>query len=60
LVTIAHLRSVGLAVEFGVSAYDARFLAAAERLGVALVTEDARLRSAAQTLTQTIEQALSA
>lgn len=58
LVPIAHLRSVELAVRFGVSAYDARFLAAAERLGVALVTEDTRLRRAAPALTQSIEQAL--
>ena len=48
------------ALEFGISAYDARFVSAARELGVRLVTEDARLRRAAPALTQTIAQALEA
>lgn len=49
-----------IALEFGISAYDARFLAAARGLGVKLVTEDAKLRRAAPELTQTIAQAVGA
>jgi len=42
-----------------VSAYDARFLAAAEMLGGRLVTEDAKRRGAAPTLTQSLAEAVS-
>ena len=44
---------------YSVSAYDARFLAAAETLGGKLVTEDAKLRSAAPALTQSLAEATS-
>jgi predicted nucleic acid-binding protein len=41
-----------------VTAYDARFLALAHRLGIRLVTQDAKLRSAAPALTQSLAEAL--
>jgi predicted nucleic acid-binding protein len=47
-----------VAEEFAVSAYDARFLGAAQTLGAKLVTEDARLRAAAPMLTVSLADAL--
>jgi predicted nucleic acid-binding protein len=57
-VSLPHARALALAEEFGVSAYDARFLAVARQLGEKLVTEDAKLRRAAPALTRTLAQAL--
>jgi len=54
----AHGTSLATAEEFGVSAYDARFLVVAQVLGARLVTEDAKLRRAAPALTHSLEQAL--
>ena len=56
-VALPHARALDLALEFGVSAYDARFLAVARNLGAKLVTEDAKLRRVAPALTQTLAQA---
>lgn len=58
LVNLPHARALKLAADFGVSAYDARFLGAAQALGTRLVTEDAKLRAAAPALTRSIAQAL--
>ena len=58
IVSLPHARALALAAEFGVSAYDARFLAVARQLGARLVTEDAKLRQAAPALTQTLAQAI--
>jgi predicted nucleic acid-binding protein len=58
LVNLPHARALALAAEYGVSAYDARFLGAAHALGTKLVTEDAKLRAAAPALTRSIAQAL--
>ena len=55
---LPHVRALEIAAEFGVSAYDARFLGAARGLGTKLVTEDAKLRRAAPGLTQSLSQAL--
>jgi predicted nucleic acid-binding protein len=46
------------AVRHGVSAYDARFLALAEAIGLPVVTEDKKLRDAAPNLTQSLAEAL--
>jgi predicted nucleic acid-binding protein len=46
------------AVRHGVSAYDARFLALAEAIGLPIVTEDKKLRDAAPNLTQSLADAL--
>ena len=53
-----HGDVLALAAHLGVSAYDARFLVVARDLGVRLVTEDAKLRRAAPTLTQSLAEAL--
>ena len=58
LVQLPHASALEIAAEFGVSAYDARFLGAARGLGARLVTEDAKLRKAAPGLTQSLAQAL--
>jgi predicted nucleic acid-binding protein len=42
----------------GFSAYDARFLALAEAIGLPVVTEDKKLRDAAPNLTQSLADAL--
>ncbi len=58
LVNVPNLQALRCAERFAVSAYDARFLAAAGTLGGKLVTEDAKLRAAAPALTRSIAQAL--
>lgn len=57
-INLPHARALQIAAEFGVSAYDARFLGAARSLREKLVTEDAKLRRAAPGLTRSIEQTL--
>ena len=59
-VNVAHPEALRVAGRFTVSAYDARFLAAARSLGGKLVTEDAKLRAAAPALTRSLEEALDA
>lgn len=60
LLNLPHSRGLKLAADFGVSAYDARFLGAAQGLGTRLVTEDKTLRAAAPALTLSLAAALSA
>jgi predicted nucleic acid-binding protein len=60
LVNVPHARALKFAIDFEVSAYDARFLGAAQSLGTRLVTEDARLRAAAPGLTHSLTDALAA
>jgi predicted nucleic acid-binding protein len=57
---LAHTDALHLAASFGVSAYDARFLAAAQAAGTRLITQDSRLRKAAPALTLSIGDALTA
>ena len=52
VIDVPHVDALRTAQSFSVSAYDARFLAAAQTLGTKLVTEDSRLRKAAPQLTQ--------
>ena len=54
----AHADVLALAAQLRVSAYDSRFLVVARDLGLRLVTDDARLRKAAPTLTQSLAEAL--
>lgn len=58
LVSLPHVHALLIAEEFRVSAYDARFLGAAQNLRARLVTEDVRLRAAAAALTMSIADAL--
>lgn len=58
LVTVGHADVMRLARLRRISAYDARFLVAAQELGVRLTTEDAKLRRAAPELTQSLDEAL--
>ena len=55
---IPHDSVLSLAVQYRVTAYDARFLALAQQLDCRLVTEDAILRAAAPKLTQSLAEAL--
>jgi len=58
LALIPHDSVLSLAVQYRVTAYDARFLALAQQLDCRLVTEDAKLRTAAPKLTQSLAEAL--
>ena len=60
LVNLPHARALRVAEHFAVSAYDARFLGAAQTLRAKLVTEDARLQAAAPALTMSLADALAA
>ena len=60
LVSLPHARALRVAEQFGVSAYDARFLGAAQSFKTRLVTEAARLRKAAPALTISLSDALAA
>lgn len=57
LFPVSHQDALEMALRYGVTAYDARFLTVAEKLSVKLVTEDARLRAAAPNLTQSLAEA---
>lgn len=58
LARVPHRETLAVAAEHRVTAYDARFLTLARQLRVKLVTEDARLRAAAPTLTQSLAAAV--
>ena len=58
LALFPHDSLLSLAVQYRVTAYDARFLALAQQLNCRLVTEDAKLRAAAPKLTQSLAEAL--
>jgi predicted nucleic acid-binding protein len=58
LYAVHHPDALDTALRHGVSAYDARFLVAAEFLNRRLVTEDLKLRRAAPSLTYSLEEAM--
>lgn len=58
-VSLPHLQALRIAAKYPVSAYDARFLGAAQSLGVRLVTEDSRLRAVVPAHTMSLTEALS-
>ena len=58
LALISYDSVLSLAVQYRVTAYDARFLALPQQLDRRLVTEDAKLRAAAPKLTQSLAEAL--
>lgn len=53
-----HSDALALAAHLSISAYDARFLALSIEMGAPLITEDAKLRKAAPSLTQSLADAL--
>jgi predicted nucleic acid-binding protein len=57
LASVSHAQALTTAEEFGLSAYDARFIALARELRVKLVTEDAKLRRAVPKWTVSLEHA---
>jgi len=57
--TVQHSHSLEIAIEFGLSVYDARFIAAATQLRVKLMTEDAKLREAVPAWTQALVEVTS-
>ncbi len=58
LFRVTHQAALDAALQYRVTAYDARFLALAQQLGSRLVTEDAKLRAAAPSLTRSLADAL--
>jgi predicted nucleic acid-binding protein len=58
LINVPHARALDVAGRLGLSAYDARFITAAQSLGTKLVTEDTKLRAAAPALTASLREAL--
>ena len=56
--SVADQDVLSAAAHFGVSGYDARFLVVARAIGQPLITEDAKLRRAAPSLTCSIADAL--
>ena len=55
---VGNERALEAAIEFKISAYDARFIALAKNLKTKLVTEDTRLRNAVPSLTVSLGEAL--
>lgn len=60
VLTVPHVVALDVAIARRIAVYDARFLAAAEHLGVPLVTEDGKLRKSAPDLTESLAEALAA
>jgi predicted nucleic acid-binding protein len=58
LFRVSHQAALDAALDYRVTAYDARFLALAQQMGSRLVTEDTKLRAAAASLTQSLADAL--
>jgi predicted nucleic acid-binding protein len=57
LTSVLHERALEAAMQFAISAYDARFIALAMQIRVRLVTEDAKLRAAVPLWTVSIANA---
>jgi len=57
---LTHETALRIAIRYGVTTYDARFLGVASHLNARLVTEDTKLRAAAPNLTQSLADALAA
>lgn len=58
LPSVSHQEAYEAAVEFGISAYDAKFIAIARHMKSKLVTEDAKLRKAVPAWTVSLSDAL--
>ncbi len=55
---IANMQTLETAIEYGISAYDARFISVARHLKQKLVTEDTKLRTAVPSWTVSLTEAL--
>jgi predicted nucleic acid-binding protein len=60
VVSVGHGDALSMALARKISAYDARFLCAAQLLGLRLITEDVKLRKTAPDLTCSLADALTA
>jgi predicted nucleic acid-binding protein len=58
LTSVSHQEAYEVAVEFGISAYDARFIALARQMKSKLVTEDAKLRKSVPAWTVSLSESL--
>jgi predicted nucleic acid-binding protein len=58
LTTVPHARALETAARFGISAYDARFIALAKDLRMKLVTEDTKLLAGVPSLTCSLARAI--
>ena len=58
LTSFPHTQALETAAQFGISAYDARFIALAKHLRVKLVTEDTKLLAAVPSLTRSLAEAI--
>jgi predicted nucleic acid-binding protein len=58
LANLPHQQALDAAMEFGVSAYDARFVAVARQMRVKLITEDIKLRKAVPAWTLSLDDAI--
>ena len=56
--SVMHAHALETATQFGISAYDARFIALAKQMRVKLVTEDTKLQAAAPSWTASLAGAL--
>jgi predicted nucleic acid-binding protein len=57
LTSLQHSKGLDAAAEFGISAYDARFIALARQMHAKLITEDAKLRAAVPAWTVSLSDA---
>ena len=55
---LANAQALETAMQYEISAYDARFISLARHLKMKLVTEDAKLRTAVPTWTMSLADAL--
>jgi predicted nucleic acid-binding protein len=55
---VANTQALETAMQFGISAYDARFISLARQLKLKLITEDAKLRVAVPAWTMSLDDAL--
>lgn len=58
MTNVLHAQALETAVQFQISAYDARFITLARQMRLKLVTEDAKLRAAAPDWTVSLADAL--
>jgi predicted nucleic acid-binding protein len=56
--SVVNTQALETAMQFGISAYDARFISLARQLKLKLITEDAKLRVAVPAWTMSLDDAL--